>query len=412
MALPFSHGVATDEPAIERLCRLAVELDAARRRIQELEAAERQINEFLATLAHELRNPLAPIRNAVSLMQMGGLSGAMMEWYSTIIDRQLTQLTRLVDDLLDVGRITTGKLSLQKEPVDIALVVETAVDSSRPLIDARKHTLEISLPPLPLRVEGDLTRLSQVVLNLLNNAAKYTPEGGAIRLTVGRQGRQVVVRVRDSGLGIPADLLPNVFDLFMQGDRSLDRAEGGLGVGLTLVRRLAELHGGTVEARSDGPGRGSEFIVRLPLLAAPLSPRRAPPDRNAERPQPAGCRRVLVVDDNRDAAESMTVLLELWGHEVRIAHSGREALAIAAGYRPDAVLLDIGLPEMDGYEVATRLRRIPEWTGVMLVAVTGYGHDEDRRRCRETGFDHHLIKPVDPVKLESLLATAPAAAGA
>ena len=379
------------------------------KRVRDLEEAERQINEFLAMLAHELRNPLAPIRNAVSLMQMGGLSSSMLEWYRSVIDRQVTHLTRLVDDLLDVSRITRGKITLQKQPVEMSLVVDGAIDSCRPLIEERKHTLEIDLPVEPLWVEGDLTRLSQILLNLLNNAAKYTPEGGTIRLTVEKEGGRAVVRVLDTGLGIPAELLPRVFDLFMQGDRSLDRAEGGLGIGLTLVRRLTEMHGGSVEAHSDGPGRGSEFVVRLPLVAAPAAPDDPAMVRDAGRPQRAGgFRRVLVVDDNRDAAESLTVLLELWGHAVRIANDGPDALALAAEYRPDTVLLDIGLPGMDGYEVARRLRELPGSHSMFLVAVTGYGQDEDRRRAYETGFDHHLTKPVEPAKLGSLLASVPA----
>jgi len=382
------------------------ELSRLRLRIQSLEAAQRQAHEFLATLAHELRNPLAPIRNAVSLMQMGGLSASMMDWYRTIIDRQVTHLTRLVDDLLDVSRITNDKITLQREPVDLALVVESAVDASRPLIHARQHALEILLPAEPLRVEGDLTRLVQIVLNLLHNAAKYTPDGGQIRLAVAREGEQAVIRVRDTGLGIPADLLPTVFDLFTQGDRSLERSQGGLGIGLMLVRRLVERHGGTVEAHSDGAGRGSEFVVRLPLLAIPAE---LPGGDDAERPQQTGPRRVLVIDDDRDAAESMTVLLELWGHEVRTAYSGPEAVGLAAAYLPDAVLLDIGLPRMNGYDVAQRLRELPGCETAMLVAVTGYGQDEDRRRSREAGFDHHLTKPVEPMTLQGLLASAPCA---
>ena len=390
--------------ATDKSLRKGGELSLLRQRIQTLEEAQRQINEFLATLAHELRNPLAPIRSAVSLMKIGDLSDAMREWYGTVIDRQVTHLTRLVDDLLDMNRITSGKIILQREPVEMALVVESAVDASRPLIDARKHTLEILLPAGPLQVEGDVTRLSQIVLNLLNNAAKYTPEGGNIRLTVAREGEQVAVRVMDTGLGIAADFLPRVFELFTQADRSLDRAEGGLGIGLALVRRLVEMHGGTIEAQSEGPGCGSEFVVRLPLLDAPLETLGG---EEAEPQQETGPRRLLVIDDNRDAAELMTVLLELWGHEVRIAYNGPEGLSLAAEYRPDAVLLDIGLPAMNGYEVAKRLRELPGWDGVMLVAVTGYGQDEDRRRSREAGFDHHLTKPVEPAKLQSLLAVVP-----
>lgn len=392
--------------AMEGALRESDELDRLRQQVQALEAARRQTDEFLALLAHELRNPLAPIKNAVSLMQMGGLSASMTEWYGTVIDRQVTLLTRLVDDLLDVSRIESGKISLKREPVDLALVMESAADAARPLVQARRHTLEVVIPGEPLRVSGDLTRLVQVVLNLLTNAAKYTPEGGQIRLAVAREGQVVAIRVRDTGLGIPADLLPRVFDLFMQGDRSLERSEGGLGIGLALVRHLVERHGGTVEAHSDGAGYGSELVVRLPPLAAPCEA----PDGAARRPdesEESGPRRVLVIDDDRDAAESMTVLLELWGHEVRIAYSGQEAVDMASAQAPDAVLLDIGLPGMNGYEVARRLRALPGCAKVMLVAVTGYGQEEDRRRSRESGFDHHLTKPVEPAALQGLLASAP-----
>jgi len=399
MARQHAQSVATEEPLYGN-----DEMGYLRQRVQDLEEGRRQVNEFLAMLAHELRNPLAPIRNAVSLMQLGGLNDSMVEWYRTVIDRQVTHLTRLVDDLLDASRITSGKIMLQRGPVELAFVVESAVESSRLLIDARKHSLEIHLPSERLQVEGDPVRLSQVVLNLLNNAAKYTPEGGKIRLTVEREGEQALVRVRDTGLGISADLLPRVFDLFTQGDRSLDRSEGGLGIGLTLVRRLVEMHGGSVEAQSAGPGCGSEFVVRLPLLTLPHE---CPAGQEAELPQQTGPRRVLLIDDNRDAAESMTVLLELWGHEVRIAYNGPDALALAAEFRPDAALLDIGLPGMNGYEVAKRLRGLPGWEAVMLVAVTGYGQDEDRRRSCEAGFDHHLTKPVEPAMVQSLLSSAP-----
>jgi CheY-like chemotaxis protein/nitrogen-specific signal transduction histidine kinase len=376
------------------------ESEELRQRVQALEESERQIKEFLATLGHELRNPLAPIRNAVTLMKTGGLNASMIEWYATLIDRQVAHLTRLVDDLLDMSRITNGKVMLQREPVEISSVVSGAVDACRPLIDSRQHTLEIVLPDGPLWVEADPTRLSQIVLNLLNNAAKYTPEGGTIQLTVDREGRDVVIRVRDNGIGIPADLLPKVFDLFTQGDRSLDRAQGGLGIGLALVRKLVEMHGGSVKAHSAGSGRGSDLIVRLPSRPAPAA---ATDGREVEPPNPAVSRRVLVVDDNRDAADSMTVLLEIWGYEVRTAYDGPAALGMAAAYQPDTVLLDIGLPAMDGYTVARRLRDVPGCETAMLVAVSGYGQDDDLRRSREAGFDHHLTKPVDPLKLEALL---------
>ena len=373
-----------------------------RKRVEALEQAERQMNEFLAMLGHELRNPLAPIRNAVAMMQTSELSESSLKWARDVIDRQVTHLARLVDDLLDVSRITSGRISLRKEALALTPIVASAVEASRPLIEARKHTLETVFPDEPLMTEGDFTRLSQVVLNLLNNAAKYTPEGGHIRLTVEEEDGKVVIRVRDTGIGIPADLLPKVFDLFTQGNGSLDRSEGGLGIGLTLVHKLVQMHGGSVEAYSDGPGCGSEFAVRLPLLAAP-----SPGDatvQDVESSSPASSRRVLVVDDNSDSAESLAILVEIWGHEVWTAHDGPAALALAAEYRPDVVLLDIGLPGMNGYEVAKRLRELPGLERAILVAVTGYGQHSDRERTREAGFDHHLVKPVKPAHLQELLA--------
>jgi PAS domain S-box-containing protein len=382
-----------------------------RRRSEALEESARRVDEFLAMLAHELRNPLAPIRNAAGVMRLGRLSDPRLEWARDVIDRQVAHLTRLVDDLLDVSRVTSGKITLRKEPLDLALAAARAVESSRPLIDARRHRLELSLPAEPVRVAGDLTRLAQVLQNLLDNAAKYTPEGGAVRLTVGREGGEAVARVRDTGVGVPADLLPEVFELFKQGSRSLDRAEGGLGVGLTLVRRLTEMHGGSVEVHSEGPGRGSEFVVRLPLLADPARGAVSQPAAPGESAPPAAApRRVLVVDDNPDAAQSLAMLLGLWGHDVRTAHDGPAAVAAAAGYRPDLVFLDIGMPGMNGYEVARALRRLPGLGGVTLVAVTGYGQDDDRDRTRRAGIDHHLTKPPDAAALARLLA-APARSG-
>ena len=376
-----------------------------RKRIEALEHAERQMNEFLAMLGHELRNPLAPIRNAVAMMQQSELSPSQLSWARDVIDRQITHLARLVDDLLDVSRITSGKITLQKEPLALIPLVSATAEASRPLFEARGHTLETVLPSESLRVAGDSTRLSQILLNLLNNAAKYTPEGGRIRLAVEKDGQEAVVRVRDSGIGIPADLLPKVFDLFAQGERSLDRTEGGLGIGLTLVRQLVQMHGGSVEAHSEGPGRGSEFVVRLPHFAAPPAADR-PAVQDTEGSSPMGSRRVLVVDDNRDSVETMALLLHLWGHEVRTAYDGPSALALAAEYRPDVVLLDIGLPGMNGYEVAKRLREIPGLEKSVLVAVTGYGQESDRQRARKAGFDRHLVKPVEPTALQDLLAAA------
>jgi PAS domain S-box-containing protein len=376
-----------------------------RRRIAALEAAERYMNEFLAMLGHELRNPLAPIRNAVGALRAGGLSPIVREWCATVIDRQVVHMSRLVDDLLDVSRIATGKISFQKEKMDFTRVVASAVDSSRALIDAHQHTMEVELPEEPLYVEGDVTRISQIVLNLLSDAAKFTPNGGHIRVTLRSEGSQVVLGVKDTGIGMPATLLPKVFDLFMQGDHSEERRQGGLGIGLTLVRRLVTLHGGEVEAHSDGPGRGSELIVRLPLAVPDEEPDLVA--RLAESAMPDGSRRVLVIEDNRDSADAMAMLLELWGHEVRISLDGKSALDMARELRPEIVLLDIGMPGMNGYEVARQFRETAGLEDAKLVAVTGYGQAEDRRRSAEAGFHAHLTKPVDPAEIRRLIATLP-----
>jgi CheY-like chemotaxis protein len=319
-----------------------------------------------------------------------------------MIDRQVGHLARLVDDLLDVSRITSGKIKLQKEAVELTTILARAVETSRPLIEARRQELTVTLPPEAIPIEADTTRLAQVISNLLNNAAKYTPEGGRIRLTVEKTAHEAVLRVSDSGMGIPADLLPQVFDLFTQGDRSLARSEGGLGIGLTLVKSLVEMHGGRVEARSEGAGKGSEFVVYLPILAP--SPTAA---NNAEMEPLARTdgapRRVLVVDDSADAAESLSMILQARGHQVRTAHDGPAALRAAADFRPEVVLLDIGLPRIDGYEVARRLRGEGGLKDALLVALTGYGQDEDRRRAEEAGFDEHLTKPANLTVLQDLL---------
>jgi signal transduction histidine kinase/DNA-binding response OmpR family regulator len=404
--------------------RAASALDNARL-YREIQRADRQKIEFLSMLAHELRNPLAPIRNAVTVLRAAA-DPAAVNWANGVIDRQVRHLVRLVDDLLDVSRITRGKIRLRREPVDVAAIVAQAVEASRPVIDARRHQLEVHVSEQPIWVNGDPTRLAQVLTNLLNNAAKYTEPGGNVWLTAELDsGRcrepsgtigparlagptEVVLSVRDSGIGIPTDLLATVFDPFTQGDHSLDRSEGGLGIGLTLVRRLVELHGGTVTAASDGPGRGSEFIVRLPL-AEPVAARAAAGGngsahtcgRQSAAGQPL---RVLVVDDNVDGADSLGHLLRMDGHEVRLAHDGPSALATAAEFRPRAVVLDIGLPDIDGFEVARRLRELPNLQDILLVAVTGYGRQEDRLRSAEAGFDHHMVKPVDVCELRSLIA--------
>jgi signal transduction histidine kinase/DNA-binding response OmpR family regulator len=370
--------------------------------VRNIQETDRRKDEFLAMLAHELRNPLAPIRNAVQVMRVLSSDDDRLRNARDLIERQVRHMTRLVDDLLDVSRITRGKIQLRPERLDAAVAVANAVETSRPLIESRRHELSLQLPSEPLQIKADPARLAQVLSNLLNNAAKYTPEGGRIWLAVEREGGYAVFRVRDNGTGIPPQILPHIFDLFTQADQSLDRAHGGLGIGLTLVRRLIEMQHGTVTAFSAGPGQGSEFVVRLPALPTEQPP--APADNGATVPHASakGCR-VLVVDDHVDAAASLAMLLRLYGHEVRTASDGPSALEEARSFRPEVVLLDIGLPGMDGYEVARRLRKeIPD-DHITLAALTGYGQDRDRSRSQEAGFDHHLVKPVDPEALQRLL---------
>ncbi len=389
-----------DVRLVELYARQAAQAIENARLHGEIQEANRGKDEFLAMLAHELRNPLAPVLNSVEVLRRGARgeeAGAAVE----MIDRQTRHMARLVDDLLDVSRITRGKIQLRPEPIELSGVIARAVASTRPLIESRRHTVEVHVPPGPIRVLADATRVEQVLANLLTNAAKYTNEGGHITLTAAAEGDEAVLRVRDNGIGIAADMLPRVFDLFMQAHSTLDLALGGLGIGLTLVRRLVELHGGRIEAHSEGLGRGSEFVVRLPLLEQPVAEPNREPAAPAAKVSP---QRVLVVDDNRDAAESLALMLRLDGHEVRVAHDGPAALEAASAFRPEVVLLDIGLPRMSGHEVAARLLRQPHAGRRLLVAMTGYGQDEDRRRSHEAGFDHHLVKPVDPQTLRDLLA--------
>ncbi|MFO0890286.1 MAG: PAS domain S-box protein [Isosphaeraceae bacterium] len=385
---------------------IAAFVDITRLKLAEeaLRENDRRKDEFLAMLAHELRNPLAPIRNAVSIMAMTEDDRESQAWARDVIDRQVLHLTRLVDDLLDVSRISQGKIKLDRETLPVSSFVASALESSRPIIESRKHHLEISLPDEPLRVEGDPTRLSQVVLNLLNNAAKYTPEGGRIRLSVAREDDLMVLSVRDNGEGIPPEMLPKVFELFTQVNRSIDRSEGGLGIGLTLVRRLVEMHGGSVDARSDGPGKGSEFIIRLPLARSQgLSGGVDGPNGLGHAAPRGHRRRVLVVDDSPDATETLRRLLGRLGHEVQTAGDGIAACQAALAFRPDLVILDLGLPRMDGFEVARRLRAEPSLDGVRLVALSGYGSESDRRKTAEVGFDEHLVKPIDFEALRRIL---------
>jgi PAS domain S-box-containing protein len=383
---------------------VGISLDVTERRKTEemLEDVNRHKDEFLAMLAHELRNPLAPIRNAAQILRAHSTGQPELEWARTIIERQTQHLVRLVDDLLDVSRMAGGKIVLQKSVVEIAELVQHAIDTSEPLIRSRRHQLNVNLPPGPLTVEGDLTRLAQALANLLNNAAKYTDEEGQIWLDVWVDSREVVLRVRDTGPGIARKLLPHVFDLFTQAERTLDRAQGGLGIGLTLVKLLVELHGGTVEARNSDTGLGAEFIVRLPAVSAAQP---VPGAQSVSAPAPAAQKslRVLVVDDNVDAADSIALLLSIDGFEAHSVHGAVAALDTVVSFEPDVVLLDIGLPVMDGYEVAQRLRsRIPV-ERMRIVALSGYGQQTDRDRAAQAGFDDYLVKPVEPTALTEFL---------
>ena len=368
------------------------------------EEANRAKDEFLDMLGHELRNPLSPILTALQLMKLSGHGGS--ERARTIIERQVNHLTRLVDDLLDVSRIARGKVELRKESVEMSDVVAKAIEMASPLLEQRGHMLTVEVPRHGLQVNGDPTRLSQVVSNLLTNAAKYTPQGGHIFVDAEVEDDEIVLHVRDTGMGIPTHVLPHIFDLFVQGRQAIDRSQGGLGIGLAIVRNLVERHGGRVSADSEGPGRGSEFIVRLPTVAqhkentgmpSPSVPVSLPPVRE-------GSPRVLVVDDNQDGAEMLAVALSLKGYDTRVAYDAPMALQVAAEFRPVVAFLDIGLPVMDGYELAAHLREIPGLEDLRLIAVTGYGQEPDLRRTREAGFHHHLIKPVDIEAIESAVA--------
>ncbi len=370
-----------------------------RARVQQLADAGREKDQFLAMLAHELRNPLAPLATALHLLDRGdGDQTQAIE----IARRQTAQLARLVDDLLDVSRITQGKIALRKEIVALADVVARAVETIRPQVDGRKQSLAVELPVEPIHLAADPTRVAQVLANLLGNASKYTGTGGRIRLQATLDHSEVAISVRDTGVGIPRELLPHVFDLFVQGDTSLDRQRGGLGIGLTIVHRLVDLHGGRVAAYSDGPGSGSEFVVRLPVTSeTPVEP-----DRRSTANGPVRRLDVLVVEDNEDAAESLAALLDAWGHEVRVVHTADAAIAAVEERRPDLVLSDVGLPDMDGYALARRLRAVHGDAVPLLVALSGYGRDEDRRQARDAGFDHHLVKPADADDLAAVLARA------
>jgi len=370
----------------------------------ELRRANEAKDQFLALLGHELRNPLAPIRNALEVLRTRRNEPAVAAQMHEMMERQTAHMVRLVDDLLDVSRITRGKIGLRKERVDLGVAVERTVDAMRPLLDERGHRLRLSLPTAPIAADVDPTRLEQVLSNLLSNAVKFTPGRGTIAFSVAREGPEAVIRVRDDGIGIRPEMLGRIFEPFAQADRLPERVQEGLGIGLTMARSLVEMHGGTLTAASEGSGQGSEFVVRLPC--PPTVKRPAPPAPVPTIRAAARRRRVLVVDDNVDSAESLAVLIQMAGHEVQMAHDGPSALALAREYRPEIVLLDIGLPAgMDGYEVAQRMRPDAGPAGLVLVALTGYGQDEDRRRAAQAGFDHHLVKPVDVGHLTRLLGT-------
>lgn len=373
-----------------------------RRRAEELAAADRRKDEFLAMLAHELRNPLAPILNSLGLIRQENPSGSDLGLSLEIAERQVKHMARLLDDLLDVSRFTQGKIQLQKSPVDFATVIAHAVETSTPLMKAKRHRLTVNPPTEPVWIQGDATRLEQVVANLLNNAAKYTEPGGAIALEAERDGDELVMRLTDTGIGLSEPMVDRVFDLFAQADLSLDRSQGGLGIGLTLVRSLVELHGGTVSARSPGLGRGSEFTVRLPVPKEALAlAAEAPGPANRDASAPL---RILVVDDHEDSATSLARLLRSWGHHARVCFDGPAAIEILSHDAYDVVLLDIGLPGMSGYEVAEQLRQRPGCDKLVLVALTGYGQEQDLRRSEFAGFDRHLVKPVIPETLQALIA--------
>lgn len=399
-------GLALDdaiEASIERYVRSRDEQlrqveESLRQRAEALKEADRRKNEFLAVLAHELRNPLAPLRNALEVLRLDGDSPATIRRVREMMDRQVGQMTRLVEDLLDVARISQGKLTLRKERLDLRQVVEQAAQTNLPLRQTREHHFESSLPDEPLWIDGDQTRLVQVVVNLLNNAAKYTPERGTIVAAATREEGDLVLRVKDNGIGIPAEKLAHIFDLFAQLDLGPANTMGGLGIGLTLVRRLVELHGGSIAAISAGAGQGSEFVVRLPAAprgASHESPNRAPPT--------ARKRHVLIVEDNADGRESLAVLLRLLGHRVDVAADGQHGIETALAARPEVALIDIGLPLIDGYEVARRLRAAMG-PSIFLVALTGHSQPEDRQKALKAGFDTHLTKPVELEALQTLLA--------
>jgi len=384
---------------VRALLRMRKAEQEAHEALAALREADRRKDEFLAMLAHELRNPLAPIRNAVELLRVSEKAD-VRERAREMVGRQVAHLARLVDDLMDVSRITQRKIVLRRSTAALDSILESAVETVRPLMELQGHDFRLTQPEAKLWIHVDAVRMAQAVGNLLHNAAKFTPKGGRIALEAAREDGDLVIRVEDNGVGITPETLASAFDLFTQADRSLDRSQGGLGIGLSLVKGLVEMHGGTVSAKSAGAGRGSIFTMRLPLAGI----ERQEPKPVAERPAgSAAARRILVVDDNFDAAETMQLMLEKSGHAVAVVHDGLEALDAARGFRPDVVLLDIGLPGMDGFELAAALRALPETSRAHLIAVSGYGQEKDRARSAKAGIDLHLVKPVDPAKLHDAI---------
>jgi signal transduction histidine kinase len=375
--------------------------DELRQNAADMAESDRRKNEFLALLAHELRNPLAPIQNALQVLRLTGPSGQAVASASEIMERQVGQMVRLVDDLLDVSRISRGTIELRRARTEVASVVHHAVEAARCLYKSMDHDLTVTLPPEPIYLNADPSRLTQVMGNLLNNACKFTDKGGRIALTVERESDEAVIRVQDTGIGLAADQLTRIFDMFTQVDTSLERSVNGLGIGLTLVKSLVEMHCGTVEVSSAGLGHGSEFVVRLPITAATHE---LPPDSTTSEPTPAVPRRILVVDDSRDSAESLAALLRMTGNDTRTAADGLNAVETAATFRPDLVRLDIGLPKLNGYEVCRKIREQPWGKEMALFALTGWGQEEDRRKSKDAGFNGHLVKPVDLAALTMLLA--------
>jgi PAS domain S-box-containing protein len=400
-------GVVTDLTEHKHNVQLRIAQAALRESEARYRQADKQKDEFLAILAHELRNPLAPATNALHILQMKAPPIPEVQWAQEVIATQIQRMTRLIDDLMDVSRITSNKLALRIERVELSKVIEEAITATRPFVEDSQQELVLAMPAETILINADQVRMAQVLSNLLNNAAKYTNPGGRITVHAERQGGEAVITIKDSGIGIPKEFLPKVFDMFMQGDRTLTRRHGGLGIGLTLVKRLVEMHGGSVEARSEGKDKGSEFTVRVPAVVNPV---KTDPETFANQDSlPHGHRRILVVDDNELSANSLSILLGMAGNETRTAYGGIEALAVAETFRPHVVLLDLGLPTMDGFETCVRLREQPWAKNILIVALTGWGQAEDRRRSSEAGFDRHIVKPADPVELMKMVAELEAA---